>query len=263
MPPAEVVRRAAQQELAAIALTDHDTLAGVADAQAAGAELGVRVIAGCEFAVKAPWGELHLLGYGMRLDHDELLGELAQARDARAARGREMVARIRQLGLAITEDDVARVARGATIGRPHVARALIANRVVGSFEEAFDRLLGTGRPAFVPKRLPELGAILALVRRAGGVASAAHLRDRATSALLAELRASGLEAVEVVHPSHSPAVRATITRLAADLGLLPTGGSDWHGSAEASPSHGTLGAARVPLAWVDAIAARAAERRGR
>ena len=232
---------------------------GVAEAQAAGAERGVRVLTGCEFAVKAPWGELHLLGYGMRLDHAELLDELAQARKARAERGRLMVERIRALGLALTDEDLARATGGATVGRPHVARALMTNRVVKSFDEAFDRLLGRGRPAFVPKRLPELSTITALVHRAGGITSAAHLRDRATAPLLAELQDAGVDGVEVVHPSHAPAVRARIAGLAEELDLLATGGSDWHGTVEGSPSHGTIGAVRIPIAWVDAIEAFTAE----
>jgi 3',5'-nucleoside bisphosphate phosphatase len=247
----------------AIALTDHDSLDGVPEARQAGARYGVRVLAGCEFSVKVSWGELHLLGYGLRLDHAELQEELVTAREARALRGRAMVEKIRSFGLTISDDDVARVAKGAAVGRPHLARALIANGVVKSFDEAFDRLLGRGRPAFVAKRLPELAAITALVRRAGGISSAAHLRDRGTRSLLAELAAEGLDGVEVFHPSHSPTVRATLSRLAAELGLLPTGGSDWHGSVEASPSHGSIGAVRIPLAWVDAIEALAAERQAR
>jgi len=105
--------------------------------------------------------------------------------------------------------------------------------------------------------------ITALVRRAGGISSAAHLRDRGSRTLLAELKLAGLDAVEVYHPSHSPSARANLKRLTAELGLLPTGGSDWHGSVEASPSHGSIGGVRIPLAWVDAIEARVADRQAR
>ncbi len=260
LPPSDVVRLGAEAGLAAIALTDHDTVAGVAEARAAGVTLGVKVIAGCEFSVKVEWGEMHLLGYLLPDQNAELLGTLDRMRAGRADRGVAMVDAIRRIGFPIEVAEVERVAAGAPIGRPHVARVLMHQKVVRSFDEAFDRFLGQGRPAYVPKVLPDLAEITGLIRRVGGVSSAAHLRDRGNRALLGTFRDQGLDAVEVRHPSQSPTVRAELERSAEALGLLKTGGSDSHGEAAVSPSHSVVGGERVPMEWVEALERLAAER---
>ena len=260
LAPAAVVRLGAEAGLAAIALTDHDTVAGVAEARAAGVTLGVKVIAGCEFSVKVEWGEMHLLGYLLPDQNAELLGTLDRMRAGRADRGVAMVDAIRRIGFPIEVAEVERVAAGAPIGRPHVARVLMHQKVVRSFDEAFDRFLGQGRPAYVPKVLPDLAEITGLIRRVGGVSSAAHLRDRGNRALLGTFRDQGLDAVEVRHPSQSPTVRAELERSAEALGLLKTGGSDSHGEAAVSPSHSVVGGERVPMEWVEALERLAAER---
>ena len=252
---------AAAAGLAAIALTDHDSVAGVAEATAAGALHGIRVIAGCEFSVRGDWGEIHLLGYFLPDNDSRLTSELARLRDLRVERGRAMVSAIQKLGLTLDQSDVDREAGGGAVGRPHVARALIARKVVRSIDEAFDRLLGRGRPAYVGKVLPELADICALIRAVGGVSSLAHPKDRATRQTLQSLQARGLDGVEVLHPSHSGPVRAQLDRLAQDLGLLRTGGSDSHGEQAASGSHNVIGAERVPMAWVEAAEALALCRR--
>jgi hypothetical protein len=132
---------------------------------------------------------------------------------------------------------------------------------VASVGEAFERFLGRGRPAFVPKTLPPFGEVAALVRRIGGVSSAAHLGLRGTREALGRLRADGLDAVEVHHPSHRAPTRRRLDRLAGELGLLRSGGSDWHGADDVSPSHSTIGSEAVPLEWVDAIRRLSRERR--
>ena len=261
LAPAEVVRLAAAASLVAIALTDHDTVGGIAEARAAGETLGVRIVTGCEFSVRAEAGELHLLGYCLPESNPELLATLDQARAAREARGRTMVERIAACGIGLDYADVERAAAGAPIGRPHVARALIARKAVRSLEEAFDRFLGRGRPAFVPKALPPLAEITALIRRLGGVSSLAHPKDRAGRDTLAGYRDQGLDGIEVRHPSHSPAVRADLERIAGELGFLMTGGSDAHGAQAASPTHAGIGGERVPIGWVDRMEAVAAQRR--
>lgn len=260
LAPAEVVRRAAGVGLAALALTDHDTVAGLAEAGSEAARLGLELLAGAELSVHAPWGEMHLLLYGVRLDHPALHATLARARAARAERGAEMVGRLCRLGVAVRVADVDAVAAGAPIGRPHVARAMMATGAVGSLEEAFDRFLGRGRPAYVPKELLSLATVTGLAREIGAVTSAAHLGFRGTRRVLEAFAGDGLDGVEVRHPSHAPAARAALERHAADLRLLRTGGSDWHGTADASPSHSTIGSERVPLDWLEAIRGRSRER---
>ncbi|MEO8449684.1 MAG: PHP domain-containing protein [Gemmatimonadota bacterium] len=259
--PADVVRRAQAKGLLAIALTDHDTLGGVAEARAEGVRIGVRVASGCEFSVRITGTEMHVLGYYLPENDPDLTAMLDRARSSRSDRGRQIVGHVNRLGIAIEYSEVEIVADGAPIGRPHIARVLIDRGVVKGFDEAFDRFLGKGRPAFVPKQLPEFDEVSRLVRRIGGITSLAHPRDRATRAVLTDLKARGLDGVEVYHPSQSPDVRGRLMALATRLGLLPTGGSDWHGDEAAGPSHTVIGGESVPVEWLDAIEARAAGRR--
>ena len=204
---------------------------------------------------------MHVLGYCLPEDHPDLTAMLDQARAARSERGRLIVERVNRLGVPIEYADVEKVADGATIGRPHVARVLIDRGIVKGFDEAFDRFLGRGRPAFVPKQLPEFDEVSALVRRIGGITALAHPRDRATRGLLVDLKARGLDGVEVHHPSHSNEVRRRVAALAASLDLVPTGGSDWHGEDAAGPTHTVIGGEPVPVEWLDAMEARAMSHR--
>jgi predicted metal-dependent phosphoesterase TrpH len=258
LEPARVVEHAARVGLSAMALTDHDTIGGVAAAQAAGARLGVRVIGGCEFSVAAPWGEMHVLGYFLPPDSADLNAFLVRCREDRIRRGRAMVDRLRALGIAITFDDVLAMSGGGAVGRPHVARALVRSGAAADINAAFDRYLGRGRPAFVDKVLPAFSEVARIVHAVGGLVSAAHLKDRATRGVLERFRADGLDAVEVRHPSHGPDQRNRITSFALGLGLLRTGGSDWHGETLIDGSHGAIGSQDVPGEWLEALEARLA-----
>jgi predicted metal-dependent phosphoesterase TrpH len=166
-----------------------------------------------------------------------------------------MVERLHRVGVALGEEDVLAEAEGGAIGRPHVARALVRRGHVSTVGEAFDRYLGRGRPAFVDKTLPTFAAVAALVHQVGGIVSAAHLKERGTRTLLQNLRSQGLDAVETRHPSHDPDQRARLTDLALELGLLRTGGSDWHGESIGDEDHGTIGSEHVPIAWLEGIEA--------
>ena len=253
-----MVARAARAGLTAIALTDHDTLAGVPAAQAEGERLGVRVIGGCEFSVAAPWGEMHVLGYFLPAVSAELDGFLEACRADRVRRGREIVGKLQASGVNVDFDDVLKESGGGAVGRPHVARALVALGFARDLNDAFDRYLGRGKPAYVDKALPTFGAVADVVHRAGGVVSAAHLKDRATRAVLERFQREGLDAVETRHPSHGPDQRARITSFALSLGLLRTGGSDWHGDSLPDDTHGTIGSQQVPAEWLGALEARRA-----
>ncbi|HJP56984.1 MAG TPA: PHP domain-containing protein [Gemmatimonadales bacterium] len=256
LPPEGVVERAAAAGLAAMALTDHDTIAGVPAALEAGGRLGVRVIAGCEFSVSAPWGEMHLLGYFLPADSAELEAFLHRCRTDRIRRAQEMVSRLQALGVSVVFDDVLLAARGGALGRPHVARALVRAGAAADIHQAFDRFLGRGRPAYVDKILPALREVSELVHAVGGVVSAAHLKDRATRAVLERFRDDGLDAVEVRHPSHSPDQRARLTGLANALRLGRSGGSDWHGDAMTDGDHATIGSQQVPAEWLALLESR-------
>jgi predicted metal-dependent phosphoesterase TrpH len=253
------VRRAAHAGVAVLALTDHDTTAGVAAAIAEGERLGVRVIAGCEFSVKAPWGELHVLGYFLPPEPATLQAFLEETRAAREKRGQQIVARLRGLGIAIETADVAAQAGGGAVGRPHVARALVARGASLDISDAFDRYLGRGRPAFVAKPLPSLQRVTQLVHEVGGLAVAAHLCERGTEPQIRAFQEQGLDGLEVRHPSHSAADEARLQKLAARLGLVMTGGSDWHGDTEFGDHGAGLGELDVPREWLHCLE----QRRGR
>lgn len=257
MAPPDVARRARQAGLAAIALTDHDTLDGVAPAAAAGAALGLRVICGCEFSVKAPWGEMHLLGYFLRAGHARLENFLRETRDARRRRGVQMVERLQRLGIAIDVADVTAEAGAGAVGRPHVARALVRRGAAAHLQDAFSRFLGRGKAGYVEKPLPEFDQVAELVHEVGGLTVAAHLGDRGAEPQLRQFKARGLDGVEVRHPRHSPSTEARLTRLAAELDLAVTGGSDWHGDGDAGDTHAPLGGLQIPAEWLDALERRA------
>jgi len=256
LPPRDVVRAALDAALTAIALTDHDTTDGLAEATRAGEQLGIEVIGACEFSVSVDWGEMHLLGYFLPAHDSEVERFLAAARADRERRAREMVNRLAGLGVAISFDDVRAVAGTAAMGRPHVARALHRLGHVGSVQAAFDQYIGRGRPAFVEKNLPRFADVAALVHRRGGVVSAAHLKFNGTAANLARLRDEGLDAVETRHPSHSADVVANLTELALALDLARTGGSDWHGESDPANTHAALGSQQVPDEWLGELRRR-------
>ena len=244
--PAEVVAEAKRVGLAAIALTDHDTLAGIPEARAAGEAAGIRVVSGVELSAVEGEQETHILGLHIR-DVSEMEERLTELREMRHRRAVGMVERLNALGIAVTMDEVLAEAAGGAIGRPHVARAVVAKGGAADLREAFDRLLGNGRPAYVPKDRLAMTDAIAMIHRAGGLAVLAHPGQSATRARLEALKAQGLDGVEVRHPAHSDEEIGRILRLAESLELLPSGGSDWHGAPDGWRS---LGMMRVPAEWL-------------
>lgn len=259
LPPADVVAAAHDAALAAIALTDHDAVAGVDAARAAGALLGVRVVAGVELSAYDGETEFHVLGLHLTRLAD-LDRQLAAFRAARRTRAERMVERLNALGVPISLETVLRIAGTGAIGRPHVARALVEGGWVRDQRTAFDRFIGAGRPAHVPKyRLPMREAI-DLIHHAGGLAVLAHPGAEGTRARLESLARIGLDGVEVLHPGHSAEDIARLGTLADHLGLVSSGGSDWHG---APGSERAIGCMRVPAAWLEIQEARVRERLAR
>jgi predicted metal-dependent phosphoesterase TrpH len=237
--PADVVRRAAAAGIDVLALTDHDTVAGIDDAMGA-LPPGLALVAGSEISCAAVAGgsrtSVHLLAYLFDRDEPELAAELARLRTDRERRGRAMVERINELGASLGWEAVTAIARDAPIGRPHIAQALVAQGAVASFEDAFSSdWIGNGGRAYVPKHALEPALAVRLVRAAGGVAVLAHpgvgKRGSALAdAQIAALAAEGLFGLEVDHPDHDDETRARLCLLAGDLGLVMTGSSDDHGS---------------------------------
>jgi predicted metal-dependent phosphoesterase TrpH len=244
--PADVIREAKRVGLAALALTDHDTIDGIAEATAMGAELGVRVIPGIELSAVEGESETHILGLHLS-DMREMEYELVGLRDMRRARAARIVQRLNELGVRIELTAVMEQAAGGAVGRPHVARALIAEGWAVDFRDAFDRYLGNGRPAYVSKdRLAVVDAI-ALIHRAGGLAVLAHPSHTGTRERIEAFVNQGIDGVEVRHPSHSADDTARLMALVDHFSLVPSGGSDWHGAADGPR---TLGMMRVPADWL-------------
>lgn len=256
LPPDEVVAEAARKQLTAIALTDHDSTAGLDQAREAGRALGVRVVGGCEFSVAAPWGEMHLLGYFIETGDPAIEDYLADARAMRADRGRQMLSRLHAQGINLSAEDMLRESAGGAIGRPHIARLLQSAGYVPTVQAAFDKYIGRGKPAYVEKQLPTLTEVADLVHSRGGVVSAAHLKWHGTLSSLRDLQSQGLDAVETRHPSHDGERVAIITEAALKLGLARTGGSDWHGERDPIGTHAELGSQQVPDEWLTELEQR-------
>ena len=244
--PADVVRAAKRAELVAIALTDHDTVAGLAEARAAGEELGVRIVNGVELSAVEGQSETHLLGLHLG-DTSVLERGLTDLREMRSRRAARIVELLQSQGVQVTLDDVLMQAGTGAIGRPHVARALVADGWAVDVRDAFDRYLAAGRPAYVAKDQLGMRDAIAMVHAAGGLAVLAHPGATATRERLEALVALGLDGVEIKHPSHSPQDTARIKTLAEQLGLLPSGGSDWHGAADGPR---TIAMMHVPIEWL-------------
>jgi hypothetical protein len=256
--PADVVREAKRVGLAAIALTDHDTVDGIAAAAAAAADAGIRLVAGVELSAVEEDTETHVLGLHLS-DTRAIESGLATLRDMRRSRAERIVARLNELGVRVELSAVLQQAAGGAIGRPHVARAMIAEGWAVDFRDAFDRYLGNGRPAFVAKDRLTMSDAIALIHRAGGLAILAHPAQSATRERIEALATLGLDGVEVRHPSHSSEDVSRIAALVSHFSLVPSGGSDWHGANDGSRVLGTM---RVPADWLtqqdERIRARAA-----
>jgi predicted metal-dependent phosphoesterase TrpH len=258
--PAEVVRRARAAGLDVIALTDHDTQAGLASARAEARD-DLTVVPGMELSCQLDGRSVHLLGYLFDPDNAELRAETAQIRDDRTYRAKAMVAKARELGADVSWDQVAAIADGAVIGRPHIARALAAAGAVDTPADAFtaDWIADGGR-AFVDRYAVELPRAVSLVRAAGGVPVLAHPRSpgyEIPDEVIARLVDSGLCGIEVYHPDHDLAERERLSELARSLGLIATGGSDDHGSFN---NHG-LGTETTPPGEYELLLALAGPRR--
>jgi hypothetical protein len=262
LTPAEVVEVAAARRLAAVGIADHDTVLGIGPALERARELGLRapeVVPAVEINTDFEDGEIHILGYFIQWEDAELAGTLEALRVGRVARVGRIVERLESLGLVVSLDRIVSLREEGSVGRPHVAQALVEAGHVGSLKEAFDRYLSRGRPAFVERDRFTPAEAVRTVRRAGGVAVLAHPGADATAALIDELIEAGLEGFEVFHPEHSLRHRQMYAALAAEKGLLVTGGSDSHGPGAAYGAD--IGASTVDYGVVEELRRRKERRR--
>lgn len=241
--PTELVRTGIEHAVGVIGVTDHDTVAGVGEAQAAASGSDLIVVAGIELSTRSDARPVHLLGYFIDSTSGELLQSLKEVRERRRDRARQMVERLRELGYEITFDDVLAQAHGDVVARPHVARALVARGYIRAVRDAFtDELIGDGGRAYVSRDELSTHDALELVKRAGGVPVLAHpgvshhegREEPLPVELIDDLARAGLRGLEVDHPDHGTFMRDRLRLIASELDLIETGGSDWHGLPEHS-----------------------------
>lgn len=276
LSPRDLVRHAREVGLKAIALTDHDTVAGVADAQAAGRDAGLEVIAGVEVSAEMDGGACHILGYFVAPEDRRLGRVLEEIRLGRDRRNRRILERLGELGCPLARDELAARLEDGVLTRAHFAAAMIEKGYVKSWDEAFERYLGRGKPAYVSRPHLAPAEAIRVIHGAGGLAVLAHPRQLNLSAAGTEkyiegLAAAGLDGVETVSPDHTANLARRYRAAARRLGLVETGGSDWHGypagpvGAKGRHARVHLGVGRgsmaVHYAVVEAMKARLAARR--
>jgi predicted metal-dependent phosphoesterase TrpH len=239
--PAQVVSHAHRLKLKAIAITDHDTVAGSKEALLSGIPPSLEFLTGVEISATPPSfypgsGSFHLLGYSIRLDDPQLNRTLEKLQQARKNRNPAIINRLNELGISVTLDEVRREAGKGQLGRPHIAQLMVKKRAVASIDEAFDRFLGTGKPAYVDKQRVECFKAIEIILAAGGVPVLAHpglldyKTDNQLDELIGELKKAGIQGVEVYYSGHTPDQTRRYAELAKRHDLLMTGGSDFHGA---------------------------------
>ncbi|MDR0785378.1 MAG: PHP domain-containing protein [Treponema sp.] len=234
LSPAQLVDEAMRCNLSAIALTDHDTVDGLAEAALASQERGVRFIQGIEMSLSWEPGEFHLLGLGLQDIDCGFRQATEDLRQKRERRNREITARLCEMGVHAEYEEIAALAGGRSVGRPHFAEFLIRKKVVRNAEQAFNRYLGKGRPLYVPKEGLPFQSAVSLIRGAGGIAVLAHPLSLYVAwgklpSVIGSLKRQGLDGLEAWHPSAKTRECQRLEELADTLGLIVTAGSDFHG----------------------------------
>ena len=230
LAPASLVARAAAAGITTLAVTDHDTTGGLDEARAAAGALGLRLVNGIEVTAVEGSRDVHVLGYFFDPANAALRSFLEAQSGDRIRRVTEMAEQLALLGAAIDVDPIVRhgLASGRSVGRPHVAAAHVAAGHVRTRDEAFERFLENGRPAFIPRRGASPDEVIGIITRAGGVASLAHPGLAGMDAILPRLSTAGLHALEVRHTDHDAETEARYRKVAAELGLAVSAGSDFH-----------------------------------
>ncbi|MFH1651925.1 MAG: PHP domain-containing protein [Chloroflexota bacterium] len=257
--PEEIVAKAAALGITALALADHDSVDGVAPAlESARAFPDLTFIPNVEISTETDAGEIHILGYYLDYRDAELLTRLEGFRNSRLNRARKMLEKLEGLGMPLSWERVQEFAGTGAIGRPHVAQAMLEKGYITTFREAFDKYISHGGPAYVPRDKMTPAEAVALVVRARGLPGLAHpFTVNKLDTLLPELKAAGLEALEVYYDSYTPEQRQALGELARRFRLVPTGGSDYHGLEGMNET--MLGEAGVPEKAVEKLRQRAEE----
>jgi predicted metal-dependent phosphoesterase TrpH len=268
LAPAEIIALAVRLGLGAISITDHDSIAGSREALLSGIPADLGFLTGVEISAEPPpsypgAGSIHILGYGLRLDDPELNRTLEKLQDSRRQRNPEIIARLNKLGIAIRIEEVEREAADGQPGRPHIAKLLVQKGVVKTIDDAFDRYLGNGKPAYVDKYRIESNRAIELINAAGGIPVLAHPclleleRVEPLEDLLQEMMSMGLKGLEVYYPLHSPEQARQYADLALRHHLLMTGGTDFHGDIQPEIQMGVgKGDLHIPFALYEKLLER-------
>lgn len=256
--PYEVICRAATLGFSAVSLTDHDSLAGLKEGEAACRELGLKWIPGVELTTQYDGHEVHLLGYGIDESNESFLRRLYELQLARRQRVYRIVEKLNRLGVSITSDQVFQRVTGTSAGRPHIAMALVEEGFCQSYDEAFERYLHYRGPAWVPKPRIDFQEGIRMIHAAGGIAILAHPGLLAKESLVPRLIEEGVDGIECFHSKHTEQQTQRYLALAEEQGLLITGGSDCHGQAQGRP---TLGQVRLPWEYFQQLEEALARRR--
>jgi hypothetical protein len=257
-PPAVNVEMARKAGLAAIAITDHDTVAGIDEAILEGERLGIEVVPGVEISTVADGQDIHVLGLYIDHKNEKLLCRLAELRSVRDHRNRLLLKRLEELGLPVKMEEVSAKRESPdrmdeTIGRPHIAAVMVDKGYVSSISEAFDKYLGKQGAAYVnPPRIHPRTAI-EWIREAGGTSVLAHPGLYDADELIRELAQSGLEGLEVYHSDHTPEQEAKYAKVAEELGLIVTAGSDFHGERNGEMFHAPIGSRKVSVSVLNRL----------
>ena len=267
LPPRDLVRLAKQSNLTALALTDHDTVAGCAEASDEAKKAGIDFLCGIEISAEYPHpGTMHILGYGVDPDSPQLKNLTQILIAGRDNRNPKIVAKLNDLGVAVTMKEWEDEAKGGVLGRPHLAAVLARKGYVSSIKQAFDKYIGQGAPAYFDKERLTPKQAIERIHAAGGLAVLAHpiqLRtsnDAQLEQLIKNLADMGLAGIEVLHSDHDPTLIDKYTRLADRLGLLKTGGSDFHGGNKKDIALGLAAGRRIPREMFDRLRERIATR---
>ena len=256
--PEELVLRAQNVGLACIALTDHDSVEGCARAAAACAAVRMEFIPGSELTAEHEDTEVHVLGYFLDTHNKVLLEKIGKFQAVRQSRIHEMCAALNKLGIPLKAETVFALANCQSPGRPHVARALVKEKLIGNLDEAFEKYLKKGRPAWIPKTKMSALESVELIHQAGGLAVMAHPGLNRSDDIIPDLVDAGLDGIECVHTKHSTVMAERYLEIAEKYDLLVTGGSDCHGFSKKAPLIGTV---KLPYEHVERLKAKVAERK--
>jgi len=245
--PAETVRTAAERGVTLLAICDHDTTVGIAEAQAAAKEAGITLVPGVELSGDSESNDIHVLGYFINVESDELQAALLELRESRNARNMRILAKLTELGAPVSEERVREIAGYGSVGRPHIATALVEAGHVATGMEAFHRYLARGKPAFSPRKQLEPGHARDVIHAAGGLAALAHPVKVGSNAAVESALDAGLDAIEVYHSDHTAHQVETLLALARSRNLLVVGGTDSHGPHSDRPL--AIGSVTIPE-WV-------------